>query len=194
MRTSTSNGLAESRRPREPKFLHLVVLDHARDADDPDIFHVLISPHAVADFPPVDIREHDVEDNQVWAVLLHHHARIEAVGGNPDLKAAIFLKGLIYSRDEIRLIVDKQDFSLSAFQSIRRDAVVLHELVQRSRDAPELRAGHRKPLSCPLSKQRIMVCCETLQIFAASPVVNTVFIRSPPCRLSRLAKEVRARR
>ena len=65
----------------------------------------------MADFPPVDIREHDVEDNQVWAVLLHHHARIEAVGGNPDLKGHL-PEGLIYSRDEIRLIVDKQDFSL----------------------------------------------------------------------------------
>src|SRR6478672_10439408 len=39
--------------------------------------------------------------------------------------------------------------------------------------------GTRKPLSRPLSKQRMIVCCETLQISAASPVVNTVFM---PCR------------
>ena len=38
--------------------------------------------------------------------------------------------------------------------------------------------GTRKPLSCPLSKQRMMVCWLTLQILAASPVVNTVFMRS----------------
>jgi hypothetical protein len=36
--------------------------------------------------------------------------------------------------------------------------------------------GTRKPFSVPLSKQRIMVCWLTLQIFAASPVVNTVFV------------------
>src|SRR5262245_52449502 len=36
--------------------------------------------------------------------------------------------------------------------------------------------GTRKPLSCPLSKQRMMVCWLTLQILAASPVVNTVFM------------------
>src|SRR5262245_16637233 len=40
--------------------------------------------------------------------------------------------------------------------------------------------GTRKPLSCPLSKQRMMVCWLTLQILAASPVVNTVFIRLAP--------------
>jgi hypothetical protein len=34
----------------------------------------------------------------------------------------------------------------------------------------------------------MMVCCETLQIFAASPVVNTVFIFAPPRRLGRLAR------
>src|SRR5262249_30053276 len=36
--------------------------------------------------------------------------------------------------------------------------------------------GTRKPLSCPLSKQRMMVCWLTLQILAASPVVKTVFM------------------
>ena len=36
--------------------------------------------------------------------------------------------------------------------------------------------GTRNPFSCPESKQRIMVCWETLQILAASPVVNTVFM------------------
>ncbi len=34
--------------------------------------------------------------------------------------------------------------------------------------------GTRNPLSCPLSKHRIIVCWLTLQILAASPVVNTV--------------------
>src|SRR5690348_12247814 len=33
--------------------------------------------------------------------------------------------------------------------------------------------GTRKPCRRPLSKQRMMVCCETLQISAASPVVKT---------------------
>src|SRR5438309_1313266 len=43
--------------------------------------------------------------------------------------------------------------------------------------------GTRNPLSCPLSKQRMMVCWLTLQILAASPVVKTVFMRSSiPCR------------
>src|SRR4051794_19893907 len=36
--------------------------------------------------------------------------------------------------------------------------------------------GTRKPFKRPLSKQRMIVCCETLQISAASPVVNTVFM------------------
>src|SRR5208283_4686813 len=40
--------------------------------------------------------------------------------------------------------------------------------------------GTRKPLSCPESKQRIIVCWLTLQILAASPVVKTVFISTIP--------------
>ena len=36
--------------------------------------------------------------------------------------------------------------------------------------------GTRKPLSWPESKQRMIVCWLTLQILAASPVVNTVFM------------------
>ena len=36
--------------------------------------------------------------------------------------------------------------------------------------------GTRKPFNWPESKQRIIVCWLTLQIFAASPVVNTVFM------------------
>src|SRR5947209_3653794 len=36
--------------------------------------------------------------------------------------------------------------------------------------------GTRKPRSWPESKQRMIVCWLTLQILAASPVVNTVFM------------------
>src|SRR5580692_9642896 len=43
--------------------------------------------------------------------------------------------------------------------------------------------GTRNPLSCPLSKQRMMVCWLTLQILAASPVVKTVFMGSPPLKI-----------
>src|SRR5262249_52973205 len=39
--------------------------------------------------------------------------------------------------------------------------------------------GTRKPRRRPLSKQRMMVCWETLHISAASPVVKTVFIEAP---------------
>ena len=40
--------------------------------------------------------------------------------------------------------------------------------------------GTRNPLSWPESKQRMIVCWLTLQILAASPVVNTVFIFAIP--------------
>src|SRR5690349_15727853 len=50
--------------------------------------------------------------------------------------------------------------------------------------------GTRKPLRRPLSKQRMMVCCDTLQISAASPVVNTVFMAQTliPCTLVALRR------
>src|SRR3954447_3252026 len=51
--------------------------------------------------------------------------------------------------------------------------------MRRNRDP-----GTRNPLSCPESKQRMIVCWLTLQILAASPVVNTVFMVGyvPLCR------------
>ena len=56
--------------------------------------------------------------------------------------------------------------------------------------------GTRNPLSEPLSKQRIIVCWLTLQILAASPVVNTVFVFAdmalrtiPSVTMVRLAQE-----
>src|SRR5437868_275746 len=60
--------------------------------------------------------------------------------------------------------------------------------MRRNRDP-----GTRNPLSCPLSKQRMMVCWLTLQILAASPVVKTVFMGSstPPRALARRTSVVR---
>src|SRR6516225_5181380 len=45
--------------------------------------------------------------------------------------------------------------------------------------------GTRNPLSCPESKQRMIVCWLTLHILAASPVVKTVFmvVCAPSCEI-----------
>ena len=147
-------------RPGELQFLDLVVLDHARDADDPNVFHRGVGPHAMADFLAVDVRQHHVEDDEVRTVLLDHHPGVEAVGGDAHLEAAVVLEGIVDRRDEVRLVIDEQHLALAALEGIGRDAVVLHELVQRfAGDAPELAMpGTRKPLNCPLSKQRMMVC------------------------------------
>ena len=56
--------------------------------------------------------------------------------------------------------------------------------------------GTRNPFSCPLSKQRMIVCWLTLQTLAASPVVNTVFIyaSTPEPDCVRLARDRSGRR
>ena len=61
-----------------------------------------VGPDAVADFLAVDVRQHDVEDDQVRAVLLDHHAGVEAVGGDADLEPAVLLEDLVDQSRRVR--------------------------------------------------------------------------------------------
>src|SRR5690606_36157682 len=56
------------------EFLNLLLLDHAGDADDADIVHRRVAADEVADFLAIDIWEHDVENDQIGAEFLDHHA------------------------------------------------------------------------------------------------------------------------
>ena len=64
---------------------------------------------------------------------------------------------------------------------VQRPVAIAHHIVRANGDWHFLGFEHRlpgtrKPFNDPLSKQRIIVCWLTLQILAASPVVNTVFV------------------
>ena len=61
--------------PRFPQLLDLVFLDHPRDADDLDVRHRRVAPDQLADRLAVDVRQHDVKDDQVGMILLGEHAR-----------------------------------------------------------------------------------------------------------------------
>src|SRR5439155_22634149 len=88
-----------------------------------------------------------VQDDQVRAVLLDHHAGVEAVAGDADLEPAVFIKHLDDQLDQLGVVVDEQDLALAAFEGLGRDAVILHELVQGlPRDAAEPRSGHAEAL------------------------------------------------
>src|ERR1044071_9235261 len=54
----------------QAQVLDLVLFDHAADAQDADIFQGVVGPDAMAHFLAVDVRQHDVEHDQVGAVFL----------------------------------------------------------------------------------------------------------------------------
>src|SRR5205814_1083436 len=70
------------------------------------------------------------------------HAGVEAVGGDAHLEAAVLFEDLVDQLDQLGVVVHEQHFALAALEGVGRDAVVLHDLVERlARDAPEARAG-----------------------------------------------------
>src|SRR5262249_23859829 len=114
---------------------------------DAHIFQGLVIAHPVANFPTVDIGQHDVEHDEVGTVLLHHHAGIETGSCHAYFEAPVLLQDLGHELDQLDIVVDEQDLPLAAFQGIGRNAIVLHELVKRlAWDAPEPRTGYPESL------------------------------------------------
>ena len=113
--------------------------------------------------------------------LLDHHSGVEAVIDGAEFKSHVALQRVGDQFDQLLVVVDDQHLPLAAFQLIGGDTVIAHEREELvSGDAAEPAARHAESFELPESKQRIIVCCETLQILAASPVVNTVFMLVPP--------------
>jgi hypothetical protein len=114
----------------ETKFLDLVFLDHAGDAQHADIFQRGIGTHPLANFLAVDIGQHDVQNDQVRVVFLDHHAGVEAVLSDADLEASVVIQHFADEFDQFGVVIDQKHLALAALQGIRGDAVVLHEFVE----------------------------------------------------------------
>ena len=84
----------------------------------------------MANLLAIDVREHNIQDNQVGPVFLDHHAGVEAGIGHANLKAPVLFKDLGHQLDQFRVVIDEQDLALPAFERVGWDAIVLHELVQ----------------------------------------------------------------
>src|ERR1043166_4082095 len=139
--------------PCETQVLNLVVLDHAADAQDADFFHGVVRTHPLAHFLAVDVRQHDVENQEVRTIFLHQHAGVEAGGGDLDLEAAVLFEELRHDFDELSVVVNEKDLAAARFERIGRDAVVLHELVQHfARDAAKARPRDSEALELPVVK------------------------------------------
>ncbi len=125
----------------------LVFLDHPRDADDLDVGHRRIAADQLADRLSVDVRQHHIQDDQVGVVLLRLHPRTEAVVDDAGLEPGVAGEDL---RDQVHdrlIVVNDQHPTLAALESVGRDAVLLHEPIERiPRDAAKPRAGDPKAL------------------------------------------------
>src|SRR5258707_1257195 len=93
-------------RARIAQLLDLVVFDHARDADHPHIVHRLIATHEPANFNAVDIREHDVEHDQIGPELFDQHAGAETIIDAANIEASIALELINDQFHQILIVVD----------------------------------------------------------------------------------------
>src|SRR5262249_14412339 len=138
-------------RSSQTQVLNLVLFDHATDAKDTDVFHRAVGTHPLADFLAVDVRQHDVENEHIRPIFLHQHAGIKAGGGDLHLEAAILFEELRHDFNEFGVVIDEQDLSASAFESVGRDAIVLHEFVKHfARDAAKSRPRYSEALELPV--------------------------------------------
>src|SRR5437899_4733311 len=136
---------------RELELLDLVVLDHAADAQDADVFQARVGADTMANLFAVDVREYHVENDQVGPILFDHHAGVKAIAGHADLEAAILVENLGHELDQLGVVVNEQHFALAAFKGVRGDAIVLHEAVERfARNAAEAGSGHAESLELPV--------------------------------------------
>ena len=128
----------------------LVLFDHAGDADDANVVHALVAADPLADFLAVDVREHDVQHDQVGPVLLDHHAGVEAVVDAADLEPAVAIQRVGDQFDQFVVVVDDQHLSFAAFQGVGGNAVVPHERKKLfAGNAAKPAARHAKPLELP---------------------------------------------
>ena len=72
---------------------------------DADVFERVVGPDAVADFLAVDVRQHDVQNDDVGAILFDQHAGVEAGLGDADLEAAVLFEHLGHEFDEFGVVV-----------------------------------------------------------------------------------------
>src|SRR5947209_4020384 len=102
----------------QAQILNLVLLDHAADAQDADILERVIGPDTMANFLAIDVRQHDVENDEVRPVFFDHHASVKSGGGHADFKAAVFFQDLGHELHEFDIVVDQENLAFAAFESV----------------------------------------------------------------------------
>src|SRR5262249_29121858 len=103
--------------------------------------------------------------------------------GHANLEASVLFEALGDDVNDVRVVVDDEDFTLAAFEGIGGNAVVLHEAVQSlARNAAELRAGYAEALELAIVKaanDRLLTDLADLGGFASR---EDSFHATIPCR------------
>lgn len=120
------------------EILDFVLFDHTADADDANIIEGVIAADSLANFLTVDIREHDIENDDVRVIFPNHHTGVESVIGSADFEATIGFEGIGDEFDEFGIVINDESLSFTAFEGIGGDAVFFHEFVKNiTRNATE---------------------------------------------------------
>ena len=114
-------------RSRGFQFLDSILFHHAGDAQNPDIVQIGVGPDDVTDVLSVNIRQHDVEDDQVWMVLFNHHSGPKAVVYGADFEPTIPFQNVADEFNELFIVIDDENLVFRVLQVINRNSVFPHE-------------------------------------------------------------------
>lgn len=109
------------------QLLDPILFHHTGDTQDPDIIQIGVGSDDVTHVFSIDIRKHDVEDDEVGVVLFDHHPGAEAVIDGSDFKPAITFEDVADEFDQFFIVVNDQDFVFRVLQVVDRNSVLPHE-------------------------------------------------------------------
>jgi len=109
------------------QLLDSILFHHTGDTQDPDIIQIGVGADDVTDVLSIDIRKHDVEDDEVRVVLFDHHPGAEAVIDGPDFKPAITFEDVADEFDQFFIVINDQDFVFRVLQVVDGNSVFPHE-------------------------------------------------------------------
>src|ERR1051325_7521651 len=95
--------------PGVHELLDVGLVDDAADAQDLGVGEIGIAAEALADHRAVDVRQHEVEDDQVRAEGLGEQARVVPGAGGLHVEPAVAAEQVAVELHDLGIVVDHQD-------------------------------------------------------------------------------------
>src|SRR5262249_2927446 len=115
---------------RLAQLLDLVLLDHPRNANNLDIGHGGVAANQLANPLSINIRQHDIKDDEVGVVFFGEHPGAKSAVDDLGLEPRVAGQNLGNQVDDSLIVIHNQDAPPTTFKRIGRDAILLHKPIE----------------------------------------------------------------